>query len=108
MLAKKYRLDARARLQNAQTYASPLFTLRLNSTSNERSRIGIVVSKKVDKRATVRNRVRRRLSASIEELLPKFKKAVDMRFFVKLQAAESSKKELFQEVQTQLQRAEVI
>ena len=44
------------------------FSVRTTS-SNKAPRIAVVVSKKVDKRAVVRNTIRRRIVAAIEDLL---------------------------------------
>ncbi|MDD3072701.1 MAG: ribonuclease P protein component [Candidatus Pacebacteria bacterium] len=49
------------------------------------SRFGIIISKKVDKKATVRNLIKRRTRAVIKENLPKIKTNIDcIVFFISL------------------------
>mgnify|MGYP001374509065 CR=1 FL=1 len=54
-----------------------LFLKSLNNDS-EVSRIGIVVSKKVALRATVRNLIKRRIRAAVKELIPNMKPGQDI------------------------------
>lgn len=54
-----------------------LFLKSLNNDSGI-SRIGIVVSKKVALRATVRNLIKRRIRAAVKELLPGIKPGQDI------------------------------
>lgn len=54
--------------------------LRLKTIGNNLnySRFGFIVSKKVSKKATVRNKTKRILSEIIKELLPRLKKGLDV------------------------------
>ncbi|MES2436437.1 MAG: ribonuclease P protein component [Patescibacteria group bacterium] len=57
-------------MKGGKTFHSPHFLLRLSSgMPQELSRCAITISKKVDTRATERNRLRRKLSSYIEEIL---------------------------------------
>jgi ribonuclease P protein component len=47
-------------------------------TQNTRPRVAVVISKKVDKRATVRNRIRRQILAKIEQKYKKLKPGTDI------------------------------
>lgn len=67
MLARTYRLIMLPRDRKSTYSKTSSFTLRSQRNSLEHSRIGIVVSKKVDKRATVRNRLKRTFRANLEE-----------------------------------------
>lgn len=69
MLARQFRLTT-PHTSWLKTLRTPLFTLKIAQTSNDVSRFGFVVSKKIDKNATVRNSLRRKFQASIQELLP--------------------------------------
>ena len=46
--------------------------------SDKKSRLAVVVSRKVDKSAVVRNRIRRRIYATTRERYPDFKQNADM------------------------------
>ena len=66
MLARTYRFQGlgsvRAAMNHGDTTRAGLFTIKhLAQPRREHPRIGIIVSKKTAKRATVRNRIRRRI-----------------------------------------------
>ncbi|MDX1765323.1 MAG: ribonuclease P protein component [Candidatus Saccharimonadales bacterium] len=65
MLAYKYRFHRRNAInylyKNGKSARSGPFQLRYIDNRHDHSRVAVVVSRKVDKRATVRNRIRRRI-----------------------------------------------
>ncbi|MFC1711048.1 ribonuclease P protein component [Patescibacteria group bacterium] len=80
MLQKKYRLPAFKIPDLAKTgnrYNSQLFTLVFKKQKKENtkqySKFAFIVSKKIDKRATVRNKSKRRLSEGVSDSLSKIK-----------------------------------
>lgn len=87
MLKKRYRLKG-AISPRALLVHTQFFTLRFSPNGTTQSRFGFVVSKKVDKRATVRNRSKRKIRACIETILDKIKLGYDMMFFLKKEIAE--------------------
>lgn len=71
MLPKSYRLPHSVRLTRAHSLHSDFFTVRSVANELDSSRFGVVISKKVDKRAVVRNRMRRLIhQAVLTHLLP--------------------------------------
>ena len=92
MLPKIHRLPLRTELNRVKkqgkivsgNFFSLLFTVRSQTAV---PRFAFIVSKKIDKRATVRNRVRRLFSESVREILPEVKKGVDGAFLAKRSAA---------------------
>lgn len=90
MLKKTYRLDARFRLPHPMVYQTPFFTLRLTKNNLTYNRYGFVVSKKVDKRAVIRNRVKRQLRACIEHAFHDIKSGYDMLFFINREAVDKT------------------
>jgi ribonuclease P protein component len=72
MLARKYRLPSSVRLKQASVIRTPLFSLRFISNQLPLCRFGFVVSKRIDKRAVIRNRTKRILRACFEAQLPRF------------------------------------
>jgi ribonuclease P protein component len=95
MLEKKYRLPATLRLANGSSYTTPLFFLKTSSNGLTYSRFGFVIRKTVDKRATVRNRIRRVFRSCIEEMREELKEGVDMLFLLKSPVLEMEREALY-------------
>ena len=75
MISRKHRFHGYGSLryvyQNGKTVRGPLASLKyVHNPRRDSYRFAIVVSKKVNKSAIVRNRIRRRLFAIIREELP--------------------------------------
>ena len=81
MLPKKNRLkkkkDFERVFKKSKGYKEDFLLLRVASNNLQFSRFGFVINQKVSKKATIRNRIKRRLRAVIRENLPKIKKGVD-------------------------------
>mgnify|MGYP003579598598 CR=1 FL=1 len=86
MLARENRFSFKNKLPN-KTFASTFFNIRYDK-NEEGLRVAVVVSKKVDKRATVRNRVKRVILESVQKELD-LKKPLTLVFYAKAQAASS-------------------
>lgn len=86
MLKKVNRLKAGERINSARVLSTKLFTLKFTKNSIEGSRFGFLVSKKVDMRATARNRLRRKIRGCIENGLEEIKKGFDLLFILKKEA----------------------
>ncbi len=95
MFARKYRLPAKIRLDNSKNVHSPFFIVKISKNTLVHNRYGFIISKKIDKRATVRNRVKRRIRACIEELHPKMVTGYDLLFIIKKEAVEKTTEILF-------------
>lgn len=67
MLAKPYRLPIREKFNAPQSITTQYFRILAKSNNLPYNRFGFVISKKVDKRAVVRNRLRRVLSEVVSE-----------------------------------------
>lgn len=61
MLAKKYKLNIEQFIQKRPIFVKkgPFFSVKIGANSLSYSRFGVVVGKKVDKRATERNKIKR-------------------------------------------------
>lgn len=86
MLKKEHRLTAGGRIANAQVLPTEFFVLKFAKNNQEASRFGFLVSKKVDSRATVRNRIRRQTRKCIEDRFPRILPGLDMLFILKKEA----------------------
>jgi len=94
MLKKKYRLLKETKFNKKDFYASPFFVLKVAKNEKSFSRFGFIVSKKIDKRATVRNRIKRQIRVCIETNLDKIKPGHDMLFILKKQMLSKTTKEI--------------
>jgi ribonuclease P protein component len=83
MLSKYHRLPAlnikEVMKHGVRSTGNGVILLTSNNETNV-SRFSFIVSTKIDKRATVRNRIRRLMSESVRHLLPTFKKPIDCVF----------------------------
>lgn len=62
MLAKQYRLPQTVSFQNAKVFTTTFLRVLVQKNALSQNRFGFVISKKIDKRAVARNRMRRLLS----------------------------------------------
>jgi ribonuclease P protein component len=83
MFKKSLRLPANIRIANTTSVATPLFILRATKNQLAHNRYGLVVSKKVDKRAVFRNRARRQISSQLEALHNVMQQGNDVLFLVR-------------------------
>ncbi|MBP6882309.1 MAG: ribonuclease P protein component [Candidatus Levybacteria bacterium] len=78
MLRRKNRLPSTVRLTQPSTLSSPNFILRFSKTEGDESRLAIVISKKVDKSAVARNRMRRLVSTFMQDNWDLLMSPIDM------------------------------
>ena len=82
MLSKNNRLKKRndfdAVFRKGLKFKEDFLSLRIVKNNYKTSRFGFIVSQKVSKKATLRNRIKRRLRAIIRSRLPKTKKGFDV------------------------------
>lgn len=90
MFATKFRLPAK-KLSNSLVFHSSLFTVFLQKNTQGYNRYGFVVSKKVDKRAVVRNKTKRETRSFVEVLSPRLLLGNDILFVLKHAILEASK-----------------
>jgi len=76
----KKRKDFETIFRNSKSLRNNLFILKVAKNNLQISRFGFVVSQKVSKKATVRNKVRRRLVAAIKAEEKNIKSGADLVF----------------------------
>lgn len=113
MLPKKYRLtsdyDFRKIRRKGRSIRTPLFNLNyLVVKSNTPTRFGFVVSAKIDKRATKRNRVKRVSSEAVRDLLPQVKSGFDVVFWMKRGSLEADSKKIYRDIEEALRRGGIL
>lgn len=105
MLAKKYRLPWKIKFDKKALFLSSyLFNVRIRENSLLYNRFAVLVSKRIDKRATVRNRIRRLIYIAIEELFKESQKGLDFLFIIKKTAVGKGKKDFFMTIEGLLKK----
>ena len=96
--------------QQGNRYSSQHLVLRALSVSGgtSASKIGISVSQKVSKKATVRNRIKRQIRAAIGPLLPHLCPGWQIIIAVRPQAAECKSEHFLRELKQLLSKAEIL
>ena len=86
MLSKKYRFHSRGGVryvyQKGKTIRSPKMSLIYTNNSKGFTRVAVVVSKKIEKSAVKRNRIRRRVYECIRKNFDLFPKEKDYIFVI--------------------------
>ena len=82
MLPKKNRLtkkkDFDLVFKKGKSLVSDFLTFKILESQSKKPRIGFIVSKKVSKKSTTRNKVKRRLRAAVLNEIGKIKKNMDV------------------------------
>ncbi len=108
MLKKKYRLLKETKFNKKNIYNSPFFVLKIAKNGESLSRFGFVVSKKIDKRATVRNGIKRKIRVCIEVNFDKIKPGYDMLFILKKNILGKTTKEISELTLGQLEKQKLL
>lgn len=98
MLEKKYRLPWEARFVNGRLVSDPYFNVRVKSNSLLFNRVGIVISKKIDKRAVVRNRMKRLIYSIIQEIWKNIQPGYDVLFVIRKDAVEAKREDFYSSI----------
>lgn len=99
MLKKEYRLPAKARLNDSSSLNSSSYRLMITKNNLPVSRFGFIINKRIDKRSTVRNRIKRLIRSCIEEMLPKIKTGYDMLFIIRKNVIDRKRITLYDEIE---------
>jgi len=91
--------------KEGQRVSGPFFALLLKK--GEGVKVGFIISKKIDKRATVRNKIKRRLSQALLPFLPKIRPKTHIVFLAKKVLGEKNFLEIEREVKRMLTKAKL-
>lgn len=105
MLPKIYRLPAATKFDRSQTISLPFFGIKTQENTLGYNRIGFVVSKKIDKRAVVRNRLKRILREAVKDFAQQSSTGRDVLFIVKKSFFSKSASSIFTMVKLALKKA---
>jgi len=82
MLSKENRLkrkkDFERVFKERKKFKEDFLLLKFISNNLNQSRFGIIISQRISKKATLRNKIKRRLRALLRLRLPKIKKGIDV------------------------------
>jgi len=112
MLPRENRLkkeeDFKKVFKKGRGFTNNLFVLKIVKNNLDISRFAFVISKKISKKATVRNRIKRRLDNVIRVDLPKIKKGWDGIIIVLPGAEIKDFKEIEEDINQLLEKARLI
>lgn len=107
MLKRQFRLPV-TRATFAQRIHTPFYTVKFASNGLAYNRFGFVVSKQVDKKAVIRNLVKRKLRSCIEKRLDQIHPGHDFLFILKKEAVGKETDTLCVDIQGMLQQHHLI
>lgn len=94
-------------LISSRTFVSPLFTLKFSNTTLSYPRFAFVVAKRIDKRAVVRNRLKRVLREIVYQQVSRKNISGDFLFIVKKNFIDSALEQIASEVEQVLKQIRV-
>lgn len=103
MLKRKFRFNV-GKFKSKFSIGTIFFILKVGPNERKESRFGVLVSGKIEKKAVVRNRIKRQLQSCIGNLLEKIKPGFDFLFIVKKEALDKKTEEICQEIEKQLKK----
>jgi len=98
MLAREYRLPAQIKLSHSRFFRTDLFSVKYTKNELPVSRFAFLVRKAIDKRAVVRNRIRRVFRSCIEQSLNQIPPGYDMLFFLEKGIIDVTRDEVLGEI----------
>lgn len=112
-LPKKFHFTSKIQINNlfsnSKKRTFPLFSLLFKKNLNNELHLVTLLTKKVDKRSTQRNTLRRKFNQSLQQLLKKHKfHAVDIAFIPKKEALIKDQKEIEVEIFNALKKEGII
>jgi ribonuclease P protein component len=112
MLKRIYRItkdkEFQAIYRRGRFQSTALFSINYLPAKRDLSRIGIVVSKKITKKATERNLIKRRVREIARELHPRLKGNFDIIISVKKPVAEADFQEMKNTITKMFEKADLI
>lgn len=108
MFKRENRLVYGVKFNNSYNFSVPQFILKTKSNGLLLNRFGIVVSKKIDKKAVIRNKIKRIFRSSLVDLNNNMTVGHDILFIVKPGILSKKKEEIQLAIKSTLEKAELI
>lgn len=106
MFAKRYRFSFKKGVPKKIT-ASPFFVMRYDTNMDENLHCAVIVGKKVDRKATERNKIKRKVVSTIQEILP-VKTPYSIVFYARKPIIEKSNTEIKEELLKIFKKTQII
>lgn len=94
MFAKKFRLPSSIKFPPKPFFVNNYFVVKVKDNNVGFNRYAFIVSKKIDKRATVRNRVKRVIRACFEKMDLEISKSKDILVIAKGESVDKTNEEI--------------
>ncbi len=94
MFKRQNRLPRGVGFYNINFFSTPFFVIKIRENGLTLNRFGIVVAKKIDKRATFRNKIKRIFRDNLTELNKNLTTGNDMLFVVKREIIGKNKEQI--------------
>lgn len=94
--------------QSGKFFDSPSFGLLVGFGSQSGAKAAFIVSRKIDKRSTVRHKVKRKFADAVMTFLPRLPENVELVFLVKQKAVSVLLEQLKLEINALFERAKLI
>ena len=107
MLKKEYRLNP-VLLRSPRNFSCGYFSLKVAKNNLEISRFAFVISKKIDKRATSRNSVKRKIRSIIEEMFDKINTGNDFLFYPKEASITATRDQIQEEIENLFEKNQLL
>lgn len=108
MYKRKNRLVKSIRFNNSYSIFAPQFILKEKKNGLIVNRFGIIVSNKVDKRAVIRNKIKRFFRTYLADLDKKMSKGHDILFITRKEILTKTKQENKLSIENSLEKAGLI
>ncbi|MBI2028651.1 MAG: ribonuclease P protein component [Candidatus Levybacteria bacterium] len=108
MFKRQNRLPRGVGFYNSNFFSTPFFVLKVKGNGLIVNRFGIVVSKKIDKRSTVRNKIKRIFRSILIDLNKDIISGQDMLFIVKKEILNKTNNKIDLQIRGVLEKARLI
>lgn len=105
MFKRENRLVGSVRFHNSYSFSVPQFVLKERKNNLALNRFGIVVSKKIDKRAVVRNKIKRMFRISLLDLNKNMAPGHDILFIARAGILNKTKEENQELIKNAIEKA---
>lgn len=111
MLIDEHRLkkdkDFELVFKEGKVFSSDFLFLKLKRNNLQTSRFGFIISKKISKKSTFRNKVKRRLRETIRKNLDNIKQGFDVIIGVRAEILDKDYQEVCKEIESLLKKAKL-
>ncbi|MEK7551524.1 MAG: ribonuclease P protein component [Patescibacteria group bacterium] len=98
MLKRVNRLSVLKRSKGEKTISSLSFTIKYLKREDDGLKFAFIISKRIDKKAVIRNKIKRNLAKGIEEILAEIVLGYNLIFIPKKEILEKNQEEIVKEV----------